>query len=192
MRHKSQKTPPHNGASHTAPSWLLRPGRAEIGEAWGLVQHVYGELTGLLLPEQMPPRERRRLDVVLTYPGGDVRAVEIDEIQHFTGARSTTLEVYDDRVSVGFDVETWRRRCEERRGREPGSGFARPCPPLFPGVGGRHRQRAFRDFLADVVPSQRGWLPTVRISDVEVKPILASDDPARGLASLWRSKTSLC
>jgi hypothetical protein len=43
--------------------------------------------------------------------------------------------------------------------------LARPCPPLFPDAGGRHLQRAFRDALADLVPLEHGWLPTLRIAD---------------------------
>src|SRR5690625_7703457 len=50
------------------PPWLNRPGRAECGAAWPLVSDLYRELTGLELPEQMPPRERRHLDAVLSAP----------------------------------------------------------------------------------------------------------------------------
>src|SRR5690625_6025917 len=44
------------------PPWLNRPGRADCGAAWPLVSDLYRELTGLELPEQMPPRERRHLE----------------------------------------------------------------------------------------------------------------------------------
>lgn len=175
----------------SAPGWLLRPGRTELGEQWPLAQRVYGVLTGMVLPDVMPPRERRRLDVVLTSADGTHRAVEFDESQHFTAARAMTLAAYDHAVRVGFDITAWTRRCEQRTGREPGGGFARPCPPLFPGAGGRHRQRAFRDFLADVLPPHHGWLPTVRISDAEAKPILASTDPLSLLSELWKTKIAL-
>lgn len=178
-------------AEEDAPAWLLRPGRAELGDQWPLAQHVYGSLTGMVLPEVMPPRERRRLDVVLTSADGTSRAVEFDESQHFSGARATTLAAYGDRVRVGFDVLAWAKHCEQRIGREPGGGFARPCPPLFPGEGGRHRQRAFRDFLADVLPPGHGWLPTVRFADLEVNPIFASGDIRVRLRALWEAKVAL-
>ncbi|PVU84424.1 hypothetical protein DDP54_00820 (plasmid) [Cellulomonas sp. WB94] len=178
-------------AEQVAPAWLLRPGRLELGEQWPLVQRVYGSLTGMVLPEVMPPRERRGLDVVLTYADGTCRAVEFDESQHFTDARARTLAAYNDGMPVCFDAAVWARLCEQRHGREPGGGFARPRPPLFPGEGGRHRQRAFRDFLADVVPPHHGWLPTVRISDVEVKPILSAVDATPRMRALWESKVSL-
>lgn len=44
----------------SAPEWMLRPGRAECRRRWPLLQRIYTELTGLELPETMPPREHRR------------------------------------------------------------------------------------------------------------------------------------
>jgi hypothetical protein len=39
---------------------------------------------------------------------------------------------------------------------------------LFPHEDGRHRQRTYRDALADLLPAVRCWLPTLRIADFEV------------------------
>lgn len=178
-------------AEEVAPTWLLRPGCLELGDQWPLVQRVYNSLTGMVLPEVMPSRERRRLDVVLTSADGACRAVEFDESQHFTRARAMTLSAYGDGVRVSFDVAAWARLCEQKMGREPGGGFARPCPPLFPGEGGRHRQRAFRDFLADVLPPHHGWLPTVRISDTEVRSVFGYEHASAQLRTLWESKVAL-
>ena len=172
-----------------APEWLRRPGRDEIGSGWSLVSTVYSELTGLELPETMPPRERRRLDMVLTYPDERRRIVEFDETQHFSGARAQTLAHYDG-IAVAFDVNAWRDRSLARVGREPGGGFAAPKPPLFPGEGGRHRQRAFRDFLADYLPAMRdGWYPTARINDGEAKVALGAANPSSAVAELWTART---
>jgi hypothetical protein len=172
----------------TAPEWLVRPGRAELGGAWELASSVYGELTGLVLPDDMPLRERRRLDVVVTDEHGQRRVLEIDEKQHFSGPRALTFAVYDQ-VLVAYDFDAWRTRAEQRAGREPGGGFARPCPPLFPGDGGRHRQRAFRDLLADVIPPLNGWQPTCRVSDDDVKLVLKAADPITFALALFRAKT---
>jgi hypothetical protein len=173
-----------------APTWLVRPGRAECGELWPLVADVYQHLAAdRELPDEMPARERRRLDAVITYPDGAQRVLEIDERQHFTDARLITLDHYSDRFPTAFDVDAWRARCEELRGREPCAGFARPCPPLFPGIGGRHRQRAFRDFLADALPVHHGWLPTMRIRDDEAGAVLAAPDPSAALSGLIEHKT---
>ena len=154
-------------AVEVSPVWLLRPGRAEAVRWWPLLCQVYGELTGLELLDVAPPRERRRVDVVLRYPDGAQQVLEVDESQHFTGPRAVTLTAYPDQVALGFPHDLWLTRARERTGREPGGGFGRPCPPLFPEPGGRHSQRAFRDMLADLLPLEHGWLPTIRISDTE-------------------------
>lgn len=183
---------PHGSvvSEEVAPEWLVRPGRQECRDVWPLVQSVYRSLTHLELPEQMPARERRRLDAVITYPDGRRRVLEVDERQHFTSSRSLTLDFYAGRIPTAFDAATWRQRCDERRGREPGGGFARPRPPLFPEAGGRHRQRAFRDFLADALPIAHGWLPTMRIADDEARSVLTVRDPAAQLDVLVRGKVA--
>jgi hypothetical protein len=50
---------PHGSpvAEEAAPTWLVRPGRAECLDVWPLVQDVYRSLTDHALPEQMPERE---------------------------------------------------------------------------------------------------------------------------------------
>ncbi|GAA3036881.1 hypothetical protein GCM10020229_55360 [Kitasatospora albolonga] len=171
-------------APENCPAWLNRPGRVECAGMWETVSTVYGALTGLVLPELAPSREWRRLDVVLTYEGGRQQILEIDERQHFTGARAVALELYPSSVRLGFDAGQWLARSRALTGREPGGGFAKAKPPLFPGVGGRHRQRAFRDTLADLLPSEHGWLPTIRISDTEVRAVLTAPDPASALGTL--------
>ncbi|MFI2348451.1 hypothetical protein ACH492_15670 [Streptomyces sp. NPDC019443] len=168
----------------TCPPWLLRPGWVECAGAWETVSRVYTALTGAALPEAAPPRERRRLDIVLTYNDGSRQVLEVDERQHFTAARGTALALYPADAQVGFDRDAWRSRCQALAGREPGGGFAKPRPPLFPGEGGRHRQRAFRDTLADLLPPEHGWLPTIRLSDREAVAVASAADPAAALRDL--------
>jgi hypothetical protein len=64
-----------------------------------------------------------------------------------------------------------RRRHRETSTRKLGTtgGWGRAKPPLFPEPGGRYLQRAFRDALADLLPSVHGWAPTLRISDFETQ-----------------------
>ena len=69
-----------------------------------------------------------------------------------------------------------------------GGGFGRACPPLFPDVGGRHLQRAYRDALADLLPQLHGWAPTLRIGDFEVTSWIHSDDAEDRMADLLESK----
>ncbi|MFI0990427.1 hypothetical protein [Streptomyces exfoliatus] len=174
--------------SESCPAWLLRPGRIECLAMWETVSAIYAALTGLVLPERAPSRERRRLDVLLTYENGDQQILEVDEKQHFTGARALTLEHYPAGVKLGFDASQWLARSRALAGREPGGGFGRPKPPLFPSDGGRHRQRAFRDALADLLPPVHGWLPTIRISDAEVAAITSASDAVSSLRALLHER----
>ncbi|MFD5921095.1 hypothetical protein ACFVYP_33845 [Kitasatospora sp. NPDC058201] len=168
----------------SCPAWLWRPGRVECAGAWEAVSTIYRALTGLVLPKQAPAREWRRLDLVLTYEDGQQQILEVDEKQHFTSARALTLEHYPSTVELGFDAARWPARSRDLTGREPGGGYAEPRPPLFPGDGGRHRQRAFRDAPADLLPAEHGWLPTVRISDTEVGSVITAPNPASSLSTL--------
>lgn len=177
--------------SERCPPWLRRPGRIECLALWETASAIYGALTGLVLPELAPPREGRRLDVLLTYENGDRQILEVDEEQHFTAARALTLEHYPAGVRIGFDASQWLARCHTRTGKERGGGFARPRPPLFPGEGGRHRQRAFRDALADLLPPLHGWLPTIRISDTEATAVTSAQDAAQSLRTLLHGRGCL-
>lgn len=98
---------------------------------WQRVTSIYNQLTGLELPDEMPPRESRRVDGVLAYPIGDLRIIEVDESQHFNRFRAMTLESYDDHTPVAFDVSLWLEECR-RKTRLEGGGFAKPkllCSP---------------------------------------------------------------
>lgn len=153
-----------------SPQWLMRPGREQCGERWGLVCSIYEQLTGLALPELMPPRECRQVDAVIELPGRPPRIFEFDESQHFNVHRAATLRVYPDDVEIAFSRDEWLHASEassKKLGTTGGWGRARP--PLFPEPGGRHLQRAFRDALADLLPAVQGWAPTLRIADFEVQ-----------------------
>lgn len=150
------------------PAWLQRPSRSHCGRRWPVVRRIYSELTGNKLPEQPPPRERRTVDLILKKRGQPPRIIEVDEKQHFNEFRATTLRAYPSSTRVAFPKRDWLAACDAKA-RLEGGGFAKPRPPLFPGKDGRHRQRAFRDALADLLPAIHGWLPTLRIADFEVK-----------------------
>lgn len=148
------------------PSWLLRPAQAECGSRWQLVRAIYDELTSMELPEMMPPRETRRVDAVLD--GSDApRILEVDESQHFNRYRAATLRRYPADAGVAFPIDQWIAQSDAKT-RLEGGGFGRLKPPLFPAEHGRHMQRAFRDMLADLVPVEHGYAPTLPIGDFEV------------------------
>jgi hypothetical protein len=81
-----------------------------VPSAWPVIQEIYGELTGMQLPETMPPRELRRVEITLLYPDGSRQFLEIDETQHFNQWRALTLDFYPDDVPVGFPKDQWKDR----------------------------------------------------------------------------------
>jgi len=177
----------YGGSSVETPDWLRRPGRAACGEKWHLVQPIYLRLTGLELPDETPPRETRRVDAVLQRVGEAPRIIEVDEKQHFNQYRALTLLQYPKRLTLAFDLDVWLQHCQQKR-RLEGGGFARPRPPLFPGQDGRHKQRAFRDALADLLPSEHGFLPTLRIAHFEVEDWIAEVGAALAMGRLLTEK----
>jgi hypothetical protein len=148
------------------PPWISAPSRSRSCNVWGVFEEIYGDLVGMELPTDPPPREFRRLDAVLSRPGATF-VLEFDETQHFNAFRATTLERYPAHVVLGFPLMAWKQRCRAKAGLE-GGGFGAPRPPLFPGPNGRHRQRAFRDSVADLLPSCHGYGPTLRVGYFEV------------------------
>lgn len=131
----------------------------------------------------MPARERRSIDAILTEATGRPRIVEVDEVQHFSPPRARTLALDPSEAQTAFDQSDWANRSAAAT-RLRGGGFARPCPPLIPEPGGRHLQRAFRDALADLLPSIHGWVPTLRVGDFEILDWLHADDAADRMAAL--------
>jgi hypothetical protein len=156
------------------PNWLLRPGTIECGSSWQAICRIYNELTGFVLPETMPPRETRRVDAVLDVGDGQPRILEVDETQHFNRYRALSLRSYPKTARVAFPIKEWIVQSEKKT-RLEGGGFGKPKPPLFPAEYGRHQQRAFRDALADLLPLEHDWAPTLRIGDFEVLAWIYSD-----------------
>ena len=172
-----------------APDWLKQPGKAECGKRWPLIRSIYHDLTGLELPEPMPPGNWRALDVFFSEAGSAPRVIEVDEGAQFNNFRGMTLRRYPANFPLAFDVNTWVRQSHG----EPKQGgvLAKPAPPLFPGDGGRHRQRAFRDALADILPPDRGYLPTLRIAESEVKGWISAASARKRMEELLDSKLAL-
>jgi hypothetical protein len=175
------------GTEERTPLWLMRPGADDCGERWSFVCSIYGELTGMTLPRTMPCRERRAVDCVLKVSSSPGRIIEVDESQHFNCYRATTLRFYPRDVKIAFNRNVWIERSETKKKLE-GGGFGKPRPPLFPGDGGRHRQRAFRDALADIIPQQYGFEPTLRIAYFEVNGWLNADDASGRMERLLKDR----
>jgi hypothetical protein len=169
------------------PAWLIRPGKVECGARWPLISEIYWELTGSELPEEMPKNNWRRVDGILRCAGSAPRIVEVDESQHFNCYRAMTLRLYPPELPLAFDRRTWIQHSQAKPAEQSG-GWAAPKPPLFPNAGGRHLQRAFRDALADVLPLDYGFLPTLRIGYFEVEPWIETDSAAMRMNDLLNKK----
>ncbi len=171
------------------PQWLQRPGRAECGHRWALVRSIYTRLTGLELPKTMPTRERRRVDCVIALAGQPPRLFEFDESQHFNRHRAATLRLYPADLVLSFPRETWLSISDaSTKTLSLTGGWGSARPPLFPEPGGRHVQRAFRDALADLLPSVHGWGSTLRIADFEIEPWIHGPDASRRMDELLRCR----
>jgi hypothetical protein len=149
---------------------------------------VYRQLTSSDLPEEMPTKEWRKVDGILEL-GIDKRVVEIDESQHFNRYRGDTLLLYPKELRLAFDRRIWIARSKAPP-RQNSGNWARPKPPLFPDVGGRHLQRAFRDALADILPLDYGFQPTLRIADFEVKSWIGTASAHKQMEDLLHRKMS--
>ena len=60
---------------------------------------------GFIKRKSLPP-----CDLFIPNPGF---VVELDESQHFTSARQTSLSQYPGNLPLAFDINNWKRRCEE-------------------------------------------------------------------------------
>ena len=159
-------TAEYGGEVGSSPEWLNRPGKSECGRRRAAVNRIYTALTMSELPDAMPARERQSVDLVLIGQQMPPRIIEVDEIQHFN-APGDDNQALPRSATIAFDRSAWIA-ASLAKNRLEGGGFGRPCPPVFPGEGGRHKQRAFRDALADLLPAVRGWMPTLRIAHFEV------------------------
>lgn len=97
-------------------------------------------------------------------------AVEFDEKQHFNQYRKITLKYYN-RIDTGFPIELYRELNKYVILKPGKSGFTnlKSNDPLFPRMDAeekqdnRIKQRAFRDYLKDLMPIDKGYNPTLRI-----------------------------
>lgn len=109
-----------------------------------------------------------RLDFVLS---AQKLIIEVDEIQHFTSDRLTTLRAYPDGLKCGFDIEhycalteRWRHRGDRYRATKTAADF--------PFAGGRRAQRAYFDACRDLTAPAHTF-QVVRVPAPECDGLLA-------------------
>jgi hypothetical protein len=179
------------GTVEAAPlEWLDRPGKAGCGKRWPLLCAIYHDLTGLALPEVMPFNNTRTVDGILKVGGSAPRVLEVDEALHFNHYRGMTLRRYPANWPVAFDLHDWIPKCRDEPKQKSG-GTAKATSPLFPHDAGHHQQRAFRDALADLLPPDHGYLPTLRIAEFEVKGWLGTASAKERMAALLDAKLAI-
>jgi hypothetical protein len=156
-----------------SPDWLTTiPRKEEIIGFWELIQDVYSTL--------IDDKYKLEKQIELTKKNGNQHfdiwfhepysfAVEFDESQHFNQFRLRTLSFYS-KFPCAFNLINYKtlNQAFKRPGK---SGFQKlkNYDPLFPPMhegenqDNRIRQRAFRDFMKDLLPITRGLNPTIRI-----------------------------
>lgn len=96
-------------------------------------------------------------------PSGTI--VEVDEHQHFTSHRLTTLDLYPADALLGFDAARYRALCRSESPRADVYRATKAAPAFGPG--GRRRQRAYYDALRDLTTPAMGRPPLVRVDAVD-------------------------
>lgn len=87
--------------------------------------------------------------------------IEIDESQHFTSARLTTLGLYPPELALDFALDDYKALC--RRHRAKSDRYRANKEARGFGLGGRTRQRAYYDALRDVATPATDHPPLIRI-----------------------------
>jgi hypothetical protein len=82
--------------------------------------------------------------------------IEIDEIQHFTSDRLTTLRAYPTRLDCAFDIEHYCSLVDRWRHRGDRYRMAKSATD-FPFAGGRRAQRAYFDACRDLTAPEHGF-----------------------------------
>lgn len=160
--------------------WLPNvPNRNLYNKFWDEISFVYSNIVDnkwtidekIKLVPQNKLTAMARIDIWFEEPYNFI--CEFDETQHFNQFRLRTLESSYDDFRYSFNYNHYFEICKSRV-LEPGtSGFCKLrtqdnlFPQMFSGEkqDNRLRQRAFRDFLKDIVPVKLGFNPTVRISN---------------------------
>lgn len=148
--------------------WLNQRGHLGLPEearaARSVLEAIFDALGGD--HEAQAAKRTRPLPGDFVMPGTGT-FIEIDEIQHFTSFRATSLRFYPPDIPLGFDRENYLGLCTEFAPRSDRYRAAKPATGFGPG--GRQRQRAYHDALRDLVAPALGRPPVVRV------PVLDND-----------------
>lgn len=174
--------------------WLLNiPDKELYNEFWSEISLVYSSVVDnkwdideqIKLIPQNKLAAKARIDIWFEEPYNFI--CEFDETQHFNQFRQRTLENSYRSFKYSFDYKEYLEICKKRILTPGRSGFYKLggqdnlFPPMYISEkqDNRLRQRAFRDFLKDIVPVKLGYNPTVRIyskvTNGRIKEFTSSD-----------------
>ena len=158
------------------PDWLLSNPSKQLIENRSELSELYLELTEnqFSLKEKFAEltdkklKQKQSFDIWIGEPFNF--AIEFDEKQHFNQYRKITLDYYD-KIDIKFPIQFYKELNNGIKIKAGKSGFTRlkSNDPLFPEMlegekqDNRIRQRAFRDFLKDLLPIENSFNPTLRI-----------------------------
>jgi hypothetical protein len=158
------------------PEWLPSYPTIQLIDKYSELSDIYSKLVDneLILKEQICKLSNQNLNQMQSFDiwiGEPFNfAIEFDEKQHFNQYRKITLDYYE-RICTKFPLKFYKKLNKDTIIKPGTSGFTRlkSNDPLFPELligkrqDNRIRQRAFRDFLKDLLPNENGFNPTLRI-----------------------------
>ncbi|WP_333637917.1 hypothetical protein [Tissierella praeacuta] len=159
--------------------WLLNiPDKDLYNEFWEEISDVYSGLVDdkwtlddkLDYKSNLMKNGMARIDIWFEEPYNFI--CEFDEKQHFNQYRLITLKRGYKNLKFSFDYNSYYDLSSKFIVNPGKSGFHKLkgkdilFPEMFRGEkqDNRIRQRAFRDYLKDIIPVKLGYNPTVRIS----------------------------
>lgn len=160
-------------------NWLVNvPDQELYKEFWSEIADIYKSITENkwslddVINENSDILKHRNAQMDIWFHEPYNFLCEFDEKQHFNQYRLITLENGYDNLEISFDYNHYHELSSNRIAKPGKSGFdkLKSKDMLFPEMldgerqDNRIRQRAFRDYLKDIVPIRLGYNPTVRIS----------------------------
>lgn len=158
------------------PEWLLSYPDSYVIDTQPEICSLYKELVDnrfdlkerLVLVSKKKLSQKQSYDIWIDKPFNF--AIEFDEKQHFNQFRLLTFKHYKNQ-KLGFPISLYSKLSLNAIIKPSTSGFTKlkSQDPLFPYLletgsqDNRIRQRAFRDFLKDILPIANHYNPTIRI-----------------------------
>jgi len=123
-------------------------------------------------------RPSRPLAGDLVTAGGQL--IELDEVQHFTAERRSSLSWYPTNLPLGFSLDSYRSLIDTWKARAT-AVFTRQWSPDFDFSGGRRAHRAYLDAVLDLLAPTFTGHQLIRVPVVDHDPLSAVSQITRSL-----------